>query len=259
MNCTVIQRRLLGWERPDEPPPDVRAHLDGCGECRAVQRRLLQLESEVRGLPVPPSRSRGTFVLEFLSQGEVRPLRLLRARRGREGGRQKAALAVALAAGLAVFALGWWAWPRVDTAGHGRHGQSTANRPDRNSDLRERLAAAHTPSERVRRLSELADELHREAQTFRTDTERLKEVAAFYSDVIGKHLLSQARQVAPADRAALLKAVIEHLQRTESEASRVSQDLKVGAAEAAVAFNDIALAARNGSRELLLLSRRGQG
>ena len=40
MNCHTAQRRLLGSERPDEPPPEVEAHLAACGTCRAWQQRL---------------------------------------------------------------------------------------------------------------------------------------------------------------------------------------------------------------------------
>jgi predicted anti-sigma-YlaC factor YlaD len=40
MNCDTAQRRLLGSERPDEPPAEVEAHLAACAACRTWQQRL---------------------------------------------------------------------------------------------------------------------------------------------------------------------------------------------------------------------------
>ncbi len=256
-NCTIIQRRLLGCERPTEPPPEIRAHLDSCTECRAYHQRLVHLEQQVRSQAVPPSRSRGKFVLELLAPGEIRPLRLAMPR-NRESGRQKVAVAFALAAGLAIFALGWWAWPHRPTPqGTAREpvAQRPNPRPDRHVDLNVRLAA-RTPTERVRRLSELAEDLHREAQSLgRGDADHLREVAGFYREVVHQHLLAQARAIPVKDRLAVLKVVIERLQRTESEATRLADELKAGAADAAMAFHDMAGVARDGSRELLALAR----
>ena len=44
MNCTIIQRRLLGAEDPAHPPDEVQTHLEGCTGCREWQTLLLQLE-----------------------------------------------------------------------------------------------------------------------------------------------------------------------------------------------------------------------
>lgn len=66
MNCQIIQRRLLGVEDPEGLPAEVQAHLDGCAACRECQARLVQLEANVRRLPVPPSRARAAFVRQLL-------------------------------------------------------------------------------------------------------------------------------------------------------------------------------------------------
>lgn len=66
MNCTIIQRRLLGAEDPAHPPDEVQAHLDGCPCCREWQHVLLQLEQQVPLLPVPASDSRAEFLQRLL-------------------------------------------------------------------------------------------------------------------------------------------------------------------------------------------------
>jgi hypothetical protein len=260
MNCPTIQRHLLACERPGEPPDEVRDHLAGCAECRALQRRLLQLEQQVRRMPTPPSRARGTFVLEFLAQGEVRPLRLARPGRTRERVRGKVALAFALAAGLAVFALSWWAWPHHDTVGpsSGAMARGRSDRPDRREPIQRILATAHSPRERVRGLAAYADDLHHEAERLTGDVGELREVAAVFGEVVREHLLAHARLLPAAERPALL-AYAQQLQRTESEAARVAASLRDGAADAAVSFAHIASAARQGSRDLLALARVDNG
>lgn len=65
MNCQIIQRRLLGVEDPECLPAEVQAHLDGCAACREWQARLVQLEANVRRLPVPASRARAAFVRQL--------------------------------------------------------------------------------------------------------------------------------------------------------------------------------------------------
>ncbi len=62
MNCTIIQRRLLGTEDPAHPPDEIQVHLDGCTCCRDWQALLLQMEQNVALLPVPPSDSRAEFL-----------------------------------------------------------------------------------------------------------------------------------------------------------------------------------------------------
>lgn len=66
MNCTIIQRRLLGAEDPAHPPDEVQSHLAGCNGCREWQALLLQMEQQVPLLPVPPSEARAEFLRRLL-------------------------------------------------------------------------------------------------------------------------------------------------------------------------------------------------
>ena len=55
MNCDTARRQLLASERPTQPTDGVQAHLARCPACRALQRRLAQVEQQIPLLPVPPS------------------------------------------------------------------------------------------------------------------------------------------------------------------------------------------------------------
>src|SRR5207253_107670 len=100
-------------ERPEQPAPVVVTHLAGCSACRGWHRRLVQVEQDIPRLPVPPSRPPAAFLEQLLngpSPGKlISPPFLLRPDPDavRAGGRQKLALAFALAASLVVFVLGW--------------------------------------------------------------------------------------------------------------------------------------------------------
>ena len=116
MNCDAARRLLLAEEHPERPSEDdVRRHLAACSSCRAWGRRLTLVERQVARLPVPPSSARPAFVRRFLETGGpvVRRVPLPWTTPPKERGLQKLSLAVAIAAVLAVFTLGWWTWPRV--------------------------------------------------------------------------------------------------------------------------------------------------
>src|SRR5262245_11527045 len=118
MNCDITRRRLLAAERPDAPDAAVRQHLAGCPSCRGLQRRVVEVEQSLPLLPVPPpSGPAATLQLVLRAPFEPSLPVPIQAPRPpspwgpRTVGRQKVAVAFALAAALAVFAVGWWAWP----------------------------------------------------------------------------------------------------------------------------------------------------
>jgi hypothetical protein len=260
MNCTNIQQRLLASEHLARLPAEVQDHLRDCPACRSWHQRALSLEQQVRSLPVPPSRGPGAFVQKFLTgDPAVGPdglpwwvqSRPRRARRPNERLRLRVALAFAMAAGLAIFALGWWAWPQP-----GPREAVAPVVPDRAAErlarIQERLHGTRTAGERVERLADLAEELQGEAKKAAEsgDAVKLAEAAQFYTQVVQDHLLFHADAVPVADRHEVLGNVAMRLRRTESEASRRATELRPAAETVACEFDHIASAAGDASSRL---------
>ncbi len=221
MNCSQVRQHLLSSDRPDQPAAAVAAHLAGCPACRAYRHRLVRLEQDLPRLAVPPSRPPVQLLEQILrapaGKQIVIPPASLHANPDatRAGGRQKLALAFALAAALAVFAVGWWAWPRLDFP---------AQRPTRTDPylaaLDNKLKDARTPQERVVRLADLADDFMKEARDSRDDVRHLNELAGRF-DRLGGDLHRCALQVPRAERRKVLGEVSERLRTIDSEASRL--------------------------------------
>lgn len=263
MNCTVIQRRLLAAEQPDQPAADIQSHLAECPVCRAFQRRLVQMERQIPLLPVPPSTAKAELLGRILGPSTAstlrpplgerpNPWRSTLAPGPKERGLRKMSVAFALAATLLIFALGWWAWPHNTTTHH-----PPISREQRDAKrLEERLAKVflgETPRERVQRLVDLAEEIHGEAKDMVDNTERLDQWARFYARIVSEHLLEQARQVPPAERPQLLEVVAKRLRDMESNASRLEHQLQTKAPRSADSFKQIALVAHKGEQELRAL------
>jgi len=269
MNCAKSEHCLLSCERPEQPPTEVRRHLAQCPACRALQRRLVEVEQHLPRLPVPPAPGRAAFLarvragdIPAAGPADTSPKR----QRGdgpvagapgschrpagslphtlKERALRKVALAFALAAALAAFALGWWAWPHdSDPAGR----SPIAARQQQRDRL---LAQAHTPRERVEVLAGLADRLQREARqlTLPTDGDQLRVVARFYREVVHDNLLEHARQLPPDERPAVLGTVAEQLNGVDSEVQRLLTNQVPDSSKESL--RDIALASRE-SHDLL--------
>jgi hypothetical protein len=261
MNCTTVQQRLLACERLGDPPTELRDHLSACPDCRAWQRKALALEDGIHALSVRPSTGPAAFVRELLTDHAIGPDGLpwwvqphrRRVRRPRERLRQRVALAFALAAGLAIFALGWSAWRH----GAPRPGQGISPDPAavRLDLIHQKLDGTRTPNERVQRLADFAEELHRQAKETSADPGRVAELAQFYTEVIQDHLLPNAAAVPAAERAAVLGTIAERLRRTESDASRLKVLLGPTDVASAAGFGQIAAAAEHGIAQLTALAR----
>jgi hypothetical protein len=250
MNCTMIQRRLLGAERPDHPPPEVREHLAECAECRGVQQELLRLEENLARLPVPPSEGKAAFVLHFVA-GAMPPRQVPAALRLKEEGRRKVAVAFALAAGLLICALAMWAWTNRPPEDGGNRAVAVRTGIDRKEQLSKALSPERT-AERVQRLADLAEKVLAEAREYRADVDRLGEASRFFVQVVHEHLLAQARDLPKADRAKLLPAMAERMRWAESEASRLAAEVHPGCKGS---FNAMASAARDADQRLQALAR----
>lgn len=265
MNCTVIQRRLLSAEQPDQPADEVKSHLAQCAVCRACQRRLLRIERQVALLPVPPSTAKNELLRQLLgtaSGDAARPTlaepshfwRSSLALGPKERALRKLSLAFALAASLLIFALAWWSWPHNSDAPSSAVARRMADGEKLDRRLR-KVLLAEKPKERVLQLARLAEELHEEAMKMVNDTEKLDQWARFYSLVVSKDLMEQARRLPPDERPAVLEKVASRLGTIESKASRRAAQLNPTDPESAASFDRIALAARRGEQRLRALMK----
>ncbi len=263
MNCTVIQRRLLSAEQPDQPAAEIKGHLAQCPACRAWQRRLLQVERQIPLLPVPPSTAKAELLQRLLGPAPAdatrpalaelpSPWRSSLAPGPKERGLRKLSIAFALAASLLIFALAWWSWPHDKTVPSAVAAQRAADQ-DKLDQRLQKVLLMEKPRERILQLAGLAEELHDEASQMVEDADRLDQWARFYARVVDKELLEQARRLPPAERPAVLENVALRLGATESKASHRVVDLNLTDPRAAASFDRIALAARKGEKALRAL------
>lgn len=275
MNCTVLQRRLLAMERPDQPPAELQSHLAECAACRAWQHRLVRMEHLLPLLPVPPSSAKGQFLQRIsghvadketrrqgdkesavsLSPGLLVSLSPPLVPGPKERGRRKLSLALALAASLLVFAMSWWTWPHTtQLPSRGKVAQVDPFVRDFEGRLLG-ILRGDAPRERVRKLADLAEEVHGQAQQATDNIDKLDRLVEFYSRVVSLHLLEQAHQLPRADRPAVLEDIATRLRQAESNASRWASRLKRSAPRSAASFDRIAFAARKGEQDLRILMR----
>jgi hypothetical protein len=135
----------------------------------------------------------------------------------REGGRQKLAVAFALAAALAVFAVGWWAWP------HSRPNETGAARLADQRTRAMQLADAH---DRVRRLADLTDQALVEARALENDPHRLEDLASVYKKIVLDDLTSSVDALPEGKRAAVVGPLVAQLRGHESAISRRATEVR---------------------------------
>jgi hypothetical protein len=264
VNCTVIQRRLLSAEQPDQPAAEIKSHLAQCPACRAWQRRLVQIERQIPLLPVPPSTAKAELLQRILGPvpgDAVRPAiaeppnpwRSSLAPGPKERGLRKLSVAFALAASLLIFALAWWAWPHSNNPVPSRAVARRLTDQDRLKQRLDKILLVEKPQERILQLAGLAEELHEEAAKMVDNAEKLDQWAQFYDRVVSKDLMEQAQQLPPVERPAVLGEVASRLERTESKASKMVIKLNNTLPKSAASFDQIALAARKGEKHLRAL------
>ena len=235
MNCCDIREQLLRLERPDRPGPALGEHVQRCAACHRWLRRLARLERALPRLPVDVPPPPPSLFAALEASGElVRPHLRLHPEGRKEGGRRKLALASALAASLALFALGYWAW--------------SALRPEPSLDagafrarIERRLAGAATPAKRAEALARLADDLLNE--TSADDAPQAERLAGQFEHLLEQALPFQAGEL----RGAALAPVLARLSRLESRAARLAA---AHAGRIAAAYARMAKAARKAEQRL---------
>lgn len=276
MNCELSQRRLLEALSPDEPPPEVEAHLADCPACRAWQRQLIRIERHVPLLPTPTSTSKERFLrsLQNESRRTSVPPKGLRPRR--RFGRPVYVGLGGLAAAVALIVL---VGPRFLRAPHddpqvkgNQPGTQTSNRaqheqapePGKSSDtlvarLMEcnlRLAQAGTARQRVLMLADLADALRDEAKALgrAAAPEALETVTAMYTHVIRDGLVQRARALPAVERREVLAPIATRLANVEHEVDEVGRGAGPTTAER---LRRVAMVARDGDVQLRALIQGG--
>jgi hypothetical protein len=215
MRCATAREQLFGAERPGQPSQALATHLEGCRDCRALQWRLERLERDLPRLRVPPCPPPAALLERVLHGPEgalVRvPARAWHRPDRRQGGRQKLALAFALAASLAVFAVGWGMW-----SGQPASQPPVTVRGQYEVQVAQKLQGAARPGQRVARLTDLADEWLDEAQgADAAKLERLAQQFAWLKDDLPK----MAEKVPAAERGDVLLEAAKRLERLNSKAA----------------------------------------
>lgn len=248
MSCKSVRRIMMEAERLEPPPAEVRPHLADCADCRAWLRNLSQVERQLPLLPVPATQGKEKLLLRL---SELKPSRrsdgiIPLPAQIKERALRKVALACALAATVAAFAVGLWLWPK------GMPTQMQSGKADPvmawKAQHDQRLGKARTPRERVQVLVDFAGSLQEEAaRLVRTeDDERLEALAQYFSDTLPDELVATAQSVPADERAEVVKEARSRLRDTESALERLASQSE----EAAVPLRRIASAVRDADRRL---------
>jgi hypothetical protein len=279
MNCELSQRRLLEAPSPEEPPPEVAAHLLDCPACRAWQRQLLRIERHVPLLPIPLSKSKERFLRSLQNEPGPVSINLEQLRRRRLPRRPLYIGAGGLAAAVALIVLigpHVFRGPRDDLQANS--GQASTGKQAGPASQREqpaepaaqasdalvarlmecnlRLAQAGTPRQRVQMLADLADVLRDEAKTLgrAAAPEALETVTAMYARVIRDGLVQRAGTLPGAERREVLNPIAARLANVEHEVDEVARAAGPTTAER---LRRLGLVARDGDVQLRALIQGG--
>jgi hypothetical protein len=255
MNCEQCQRQLLNCQDVDHLAVELQAHLAECMACRQWQRRLLQIESNVRSLPIPASTAKQAFQQQIL----LGPISMARPHRPRW--RWAAAGFAGLSAACVLIAAGfmladWLSGPApnsdivADNTGPQAKPQPTLVSQLVALDVT--LAEAETPRRRVETLAKLADSLHGESQSLAkaAGSKELDSLAQLYGQVVREGLVPRARKLPVEQRKETLNPIVSQLERTQKEARARAE---TAAPAAARTFEVIAAAAQAGDLRLRAL------
>lgn len=277
MKCQAIQTCLLSLEQPEQPTPELAAHLGECLACRDWFQQLLLIERHVALLPVPPSSGKARLfeALRTVERETVRkpdfgvpndapvalPHPALRKPHANEPvwarhERRLKRLAVtsALAAALILVAVGLWiarfSHTPVEVVRPPAEDPLLASLLQRNL----RLAAANSPRQRLEALADLADDLNSESQTLMqaASPTDLATLAQLYRKVVQEGIVAQAKALPPAERATALGPIADRLTRVWNDADELADRLPAGTSRS---LRVIAAAARDGDKQLRGLLR----
>lgn len=234
MTCDVVRNLLLYVSDPHRVPADLRAHLDACPACTAELAKLVQLETTIARIPVPPSSHevKTAFLEQILSPEPViahiptiprhdgRPSWFRSVRREHVAG---------LAAGLLVaVGVGW-------VATRERHTDPVTPAPLVRHDLLGKevrhlvtLANANGPSARLVVWSSVTADLQDEVgKVYRhAPADDMRALERMLDAAVTKGVVPQATQLPAhlpaAERQTLLRNATAQLATTEDETTRMA-------------------------------------
>jgi hypothetical protein len=250
MNCPDTRRRLLGLENPAQPSGPLQDHLTACPACSEWQRRLVELEQQVRLLTVPPSTAaRDALLLRLSETGAKRgkgqrapasPVREPAVPMGPLAPRPSPLVlrsaghpwytAGLVAASFCLLVFAWWAvqnafGPRSDVSPK----QVLATRDELLANLMEHdmlLAEAESPGDRLKALASLAEDLHHETQALAPaakgkDCDGLTHLCQLYQQVVQDGVMASARDIPADQRQRLLKPIADQLDQERQETEKL--------------------------------------
>jgi hypothetical protein len=246
MKCPVIKRYLLRLENPDRPCQAVRDHLSRCPACRSTQEGLLQLENEVRLLPLPESDAKVPFLRNFRG-GKIGASpaadRHWLPWQVRDRARRKLALAASLAAGIVLFAIGWGILHRTREPGP----KPTPQPSVQSLQLQRDLSTARSNSERIKVYSSHLKSLDLLKVAKESSDEELSETVSFYQGDFLPGLLAEAKEVPEENRKEMLASLAVQLESKAGEADYAARYQNDSKAEKLRTF---AVAARKGAADV---------
>lgn len=236
MSCDAVQNRLLSQSDPRRLSEETRRHLSDCSSCQLMSARLVQLDDQLRNLPVPPSDPdvREAFIDRVTADGpvitriptiprrdSVVDLPELLLKNGRWGYTAGIAAAIMLAVGA------WWMTAGVTEP----EPQVAALRHDLlGKNIKHLVAVTRSPApaDRIKEWAGVAQDLTSEARQLYlvAPTEEMTALKSMYERAVNEGVLGQADRLPdlmlPAEKSQLLTGVADQLSQTAAEANRLA-------------------------------------
>jgi hypothetical protein len=259
MNCQIIQNKILALPDPRQVPEPLRAHVAACAACQAWAKQAARLEGLIEQLPAPPAPAdRKTVLVGKLVRGEpltTQPLATpAQPRESVLEYLRRNALVVGGLAAAVLIALGVWAFfpksgPKPEMA-------AIPDDPFLKKMVQRDLALARatTPTERLRALSNMADDLSGQARSLArvASADELRDLAHWYDKIVKNALVKQAENMPihamnQGERQKEFQALAEKLAETASETDKL---LAAVPPDAKPALQKIVESARDGQKKL---------
>lgn len=254
MKCSVVRNRLLSLEVPTQVPEKFRAHLDDCPACQAWLARFEQVEGAIRRLRVPATsgQAKAALLQKVLHPTKAKPVTPKQpmwnfstlVERYWHGGLIAATL---LIGAIAFFNVG------------GKPPELAAMPPDpllrEMVDVNLELVEADTPSQRINKLSRIADQLYAEIRDIaRIDAsgENLQKLSMLYHRVVMRGIVEYAPEIPLAQWNEILVPLSEKLNDVSTRTEAFARTVQANAVEP---LRNVAFDAGEASKRIMALMK----